>query len=303
MRTALALLAVVALAGEARADEDLVVAPKPYRLELAAAPAPAPAPAPVARDGDCCCAFPQDDCGWRFRVSIPVWVPLLRGSLASGDVKVQSRTSTYSDSDPISWLGDVDLADTVASLDFFYIGGIEARHGRWTIGFETEHADLDSTLDWNSSDASVDGSFAATIARGWIRYEVGRTGGACGPCVSWGPYVGGRYYSIDVDVESDTVDIHRKKSWFDPSVGLDAELLFRNGIRVHGAADVGGFFEDDTDLSWSATAEVVIPLSCRWEISLGWSWHDIVHKTGHGDDRFELDVMLAGPRLALSFWF
>ncbi len=256
-----------------------------------------PCGASVAAPGACRAADP-----WRFSLSLPVWVPSLRGSLASGDVEVDAGDTSDSWS-PLGWVEDVDLADTAGSLEFFFVGGFEARKGRWALGFELEHADLSASLDWKVSDDSVDGEFSATIGRLWARYEAGRHAlGGRGPTLAWGPLLGARFFAVSASAKGALVDFDRSAWWLEPTVGLHLSLCFRCGLVLRVTADVGGTVTR-ADLPWAATAELLWPLSRRWTVAAGWGWHDLRYDVGLATDRFALDLSLAGPRLALSYSF
>ncbi len=270
----------------------------------AAPPRPRPPLAPGWRDAmpapSCLVRRPSGGgCGaWRWTVNAPVWVPIVRGSLASGSVRVDA--GARSRSTPVDWVGEADLARTATELEFVFVGGLEVGKGRWSVGAEAEHASLGGSLDWKVSDAHIDGSLSATIARAWVRYEAGRhEGGPSGWCLSWGPTAGVRLYAVGFEARGEALDVDRSRTWIDPTLGLDASLRTPGRTTLRFAGDLGGV-ATGSNLSWYALAELRVPLARRWSISLGWAWHGIDFHAGRGNDRFDLDILLTGPRLALA---
>lgn len=240
--------------------------------------------------------------GWTWRASLPLWVPIVRGSLASGDVRVESGSRTRSTT-PWDWLGDVDVADTASGLEFFFVGGLEATHGRWSFGVEAEHAELGATLDWRVADGAVDGSLQGTIARAWARYAlICQPGAGCRPSFSIGPTLGARLYAIEASAKGNLVDFDRSKTWLEATLGVDAQATWRNGFGLRVAADVA-CPGTDSGTSWFAMAEASWRFSRRFSLSLGWAWHAIDFSRGRGPDLFDLDLLLSGPRMALTVTF
>ncbi len=247
------------------------------------------------------CGTPCAAPGWSWRASLPVWVPLVRGSVASGSVRVESGTRRRTL--PWDWLGDVDVADTTSELDFFFVGGLEARKGRLAVGFEVEHAALGATLDWRVQGSTVDGALEATIARAWARYEVfclpGQ--GRC-PTLSLAPTLGTRLYAVQARAQGDLVDFDRSMTWVDATLGFDAQISWRNGLALGVAADARAFGTGSGN-SWFAMAEGRWQFSRRLTLSLGWAWHAIEFSRGRGPGLFDLDLVLSGPRVALTLAF
>lgn len=306
LRLLAAGLAFVAVAPPARAagPVDGAGAPPaaPAQAVVSATGSAPAAPLPLREGCGCVRAEPTACCSrWEFTLSLPIWVPTVGGSLASGSTRVDAGdTSNWS---PLGWIDNVDVADTATSLEFFFLGGVEARRGRWTIGVEGEHADLAASLDWKVGSGEVDGELGATMARAYVRYEADRWRlGGCGPVLAWGPSVGARLYAVSAAIQGSLVDFDEDAVWLDPTVGLDASLTFRNGAQVRVSADLGGIVTG-SDLSWSAVAELRWPLSSHWTLAGGWGWHDIEFDTGPITDRFEIDLRLAGPRLSLGYRF
>jgi hypothetical protein len=172
---------------------------------------------------------------------------------------------------------------------------------------EVEHAELGGTLDFRIGDAAASAQLDATIGRAWIQYELGRKRWGCeGPVASWGAGIGARVYAIDASARVQSglggTSIDRSKVWIDPTIGFEGSLQWRNGTSLRVAADMGGFGVG-SDLSWFALAELSMPLGRRWDLTLGWAWHVIDFTRGVGDERLSFELLLSGPRLALTYTF
>ena len=241
-----------------------------------------------------CCRLPC----WDFEAEVPLWIPGVSGTLATGDVSVDTDGP----------LGDaVDgLFDVQSELRFAFVGALGVKHRRWRLTFDGFGAKLGAGITFRLSDGTiVDGSMQAVIARGRLAYELGRFPfvlGGCPACFTWAPYVGARYYSTSLDFtlqRGRTVD--SSENWWDPLVGVEMGLLWgRWGAR--GMADVGGFGVG-SDLSWWASLEVEYRFNTWFSLFGGYSWLGVDFQDGSGPGRYVWDITLSGPVLGFRFRF
>jgi hypothetical protein len=279
-----------AFAAEARADGGGFVpvrppSAEPLRFEVA----------PVASSrGPIACEVP---CGWRFEATIPIWVPNVTGTFASGDASIDG------DDEP-SGAGDLfdRFADATTSLELAFIGRFTARNGPWTLVADGLYASIGETIDWRIRDEDTEGDLSAGIARAYGVWQTRVPLGCdpCSPCLSVGPLVGVRGYYVDLEVDGASGEgVDRTKSWFDAIVGARADLAFAGGTTVSLIADVG---TGGSDLTWCVGVEVAIPIGRRWSLLLGWTHLDLDYHSEAGED-FDVDVRLSGPSLGITFRF
>jgi hypothetical protein len=131
-----------------------------------------------------------------------------------------------------------------------------------------------------------------------------REGGV--PGVALDVYGGGRYWSLDVDLDPrGQQSLRRSRDWVDPIVGarLIANLSERVFLVVGG--DVGGFGVS-SDLTWSALGL----LGYRFQMfgrdaAMLWGYRAVGddYSTGRGPQRFRWDVTMHGPVLGLDIRF
>lgn len=251
----------------------------------------------------CSCACPCDAQRWRWTLTLPVWIPSISGTFASGGVSAQGDRS------PPDLGGIVEnfLPDTASSLEFAFVGRVTAAKGPWSVTAEALYASVSETIDWVIRDTDTTGSLDAAIARVYGAWQTTRRLGCspCGPVLRYGPLVGARGYMIDLHVDrANGAEVDGDKTWIDPIVGVKADLTFRNGASIGVIADVGSAF-DGSHYSWSVSAELLWPLSRsgRWFILGGWTVLNVDYDVPLGRDGLEVHLHLSGPHLGISYRF
>lgn len=277
-------------------------------LAAAAAPAalagdPRPAPtwdgAPDAADRAAACAAPC----WQYAVTLPLWVPSISGTLASGDTEVETRRGARG----FGGFFEKLVPDATTSLEFAFMGRFEAARGPWHLYADGFYVALDETVDWTIRDEDTTGQLEAYVLRAFVAWQPTWALG-CGPCapvLAAGPLVGARGFSVDVHVDPvDGDGLDRGDAWVDPIVGLKADLTFGNGAVLSALADVGTSF-DGAHTSWSLALELAWPLDRRgrWFARAGWSMLDIEFEVGTGDRARGIDLHLTGPSVGFTYRF
>jgi hypothetical protein len=290
---ALVAAVVLSCAGEARAGDgagDRIPVRSSQNLRLDVVPA-APPRGPLA------CEVP---CGWRFEATIPVWIPSITGTFASGDATIDA------DNEPAG-VGDFfdKFIDSATELQLAFMGRFTARRGPWTLALDGLYASIGETIDWRIRDEDTEGDLGAAIARAYAAWQTRLPLGCdpCSPCLAVGPLVGARIFYADLEVDGASgEDVDRTKSWVDAIVGVRADLLFAGGTTFTLLADVGGS-PSGSELSWSVGLEVAVPLSRRWSLLFGWTLLDVDCDLGGGSNGFEMNVRLSGPSLGITYRF
>jgi hypothetical protein len=221
-------------------DAWIDVAP-PRDREWLERPSAPPVAAPCGGASACeapCASSPcaPDPCRWRFSFTIPLWVPSVSGTFASGDTRVHTGgwlSSSHGITDALDRL----VSDTSTSLEFFFMGRLEARRGPWTIEAEGYYASLTDTVDWKVRDEDASGTLDAAIVRVYGAWQESSPLGSCptSPVLAVGPLVGARWYDVSLSVDPATgSNVHASRSWIDPIVGVKADVRFCNGASWSG---------------------------------------------------------------------
>lgn len=323
------VLAVLGLAAaaDARADDgrspsaafDRAHATHPLPLDaapVAVLPLPLPWDAPseaaeadaVLTGGCGSCArasCPSRGCGdrWRLSLTLPIWIPSISGTFASGGV------SAHGDRSPPDLGGILEefLPDAATSLEFAFMGRVTVEKGPWSLMADGFYASVGETLDWKVRDADTTGSLDAAIVRVFGAWQTSRRLG-CGPCaptLRLGPLLGARGYMVDLHIDqANGEEVDGEKTWVDPIVGLKADLAFRNGASIDLVADVGAAF-DGTHYSWSVSAELTWPLGRggHWFVLGGWTILNVDHDVPLGSQDLEIHLHLSGPHVGFTYRF
>lgn len=235
---------------------------------------------------------------WDFEIAVPAWIPGVTGTFADGSVEVDGDGS----------VGEAvgDLFEDATELQFAFVGSVGVRHRRWRFLVDGFGANLGSTLTFRlTNGVVVDGEMGALIARARLAYEFdrrsfclfGRTA-----CLTGAAYAGTRYYHAGFEVDLPLgIHVDRTEDWWDPIVGVDAELQWdRWGVRVN--ADLGGFDVSSRYSVWVA-GELEYRFNSWFSILGGYALLDVDFHEGAGASRFTWNVRMHGPVLGLRFRF
>ena len=175
------------------------------------------------------------------------------------------------------------------------MGSLEANNGDWGFNFDGNYMNLDVTDD--DQRLSVNGHQAAytTIVLKRIhRY-------------AW-IYAVARYNDLGADLEcqdgctipaaprGSDADRSRSKGWFEPLVGLRAELPFNDKLDLTVSADVGGFGAG-SKISANFWPQLGIRIGGKSKAIIGYRVIYIDYESGTGADRFLYDVATFGPTI------
>lgn len=236
---------------------------------------------------------------WRIQFNTWVWVTAYDGSVGIGDRKADVDAS---------FTDIVDASDSILAFS----GRLEVGYGRWGGYIDGFYADLASDDETGPDGvADVDIEMKQTIVDFGVMYRLADwepTGaGAASPHnAALDLYAGGRYSSIEVDIDPARLSsLSGSEEWIDPIVG--ARLLVPVDKRWHLSVngDIGGFGVE-SDFTWSITSVLGydftlfdIPATAYGGYrAIGWDYSD-----GSGADEFEWDITVHGLLLGLSMRF
>ena len=106
----------------------------------------------------------------------------------------------------------------------------------------------------------------------------------------------------ELDFKRLGVAVDQSKTWVDPLVGvlLRTPEAHRIGFRVY--SEIGGF-GIGSDFAWQVFPVVVLRMTEKASIDLGYRWLDLDYTTGDGTDAFSYDVLSQGPVMGFTFRF
>jgi len=235
--------------------------------------------------------------GWaaprsRFELSMPVWVPGVTGTLATGTQEASTDGSFFD--------RFIRAKETISELQFAFVGRIEGTWKRWWGLVDAYAARIGTGIDWTNLGANTSVELEAFIGRAVVGYEAWRVPayGQGGACFTFTPYLGVRYVDIDLQINA-AAGSH---DWVDGIVGLEMRwwLAPRWNLRV--LADIGTGLGDGSDLCWTAAAEVHFRVARWFSLFVGYSVLSLDYDRDEGN-RFVVDVTLAGPQLGFTIHF
>lgn len=229
-------------------------------------------------------AGPASAEGWTFAVSPYLWLPGI-----STSTEIDGRTLD----------ADLSPSDAVASLDFAFMGAVEARNGRWGLILDTVYADLGAEEStpfgqlW--SEAEVDTRLSATTIYAGYRVAESEKG-------SVDLLAGARFYDLDMTL-SLAPGLREARSraisdtWVNPVLGVRGRYAFTERWFASGVADFGGFAGETS--SWQLFGSLGYQFNPNWSVQGGWRYLDIDHEINNSD----VGIALSGPILGVTFRF
>lgn len=198
---------------------------------------------------------------------------------------------------------EVGFDEILETLDFAFLGAIEARKGKWSLIADLQYFDVGAAAETpvaaQFSEATIDsrmvllGAYAtyAMVDRPGLRFDVG---------------AGLRYADATIDTQlvgqGATADrsFSSDASWVDGVIAARMNLQLDDRWRAIAFADVGGFgIGDSSDLTWQVAAGVGYRLSEKWS-AIGGYRHLTIERNFHGSD---ISVDVSGPFLGFQSSF
>ncbi|OSP55911.1 outer membrane protein [Pseudoruegeria sp. SK021] len=225
------------------------------------------------------------DSDWVYTVTPYVWVPSLNTNIGTAVGEITADSSSR---------------DTLDSLDFAFMGTINAQNGRWSVLADLIYADLSTSKDTPFGrlfeEAKVEVQLSAFS--GYVGYRVLEASQGSIDLLG-----GFRAYDLDMTLSlSPGTRPGRKTSltdnWVDPLVGARGAYAFNDRWSVEAGFDVGGT-DRDSNFTWQALATLGYEINEHWSARGGWRYLDI-EKSIDGQD---VTVELNGPVIGLAYRF
>jgi outer membrane receptor protein involved in Fe transport len=215
---------------------------------------------------------------WQFTLTPILWNASVSASLSDdnsgGELPITPEYSFFT----------LDNLDDYLSLKF------EARHGRYSILFDSLRARYADEIVRNITDINIgtELGFAELLAGYQLseKYRVELIGGV-------------RYSFLDVDMQFDPgPGTERSFNWTDPVIGLRYNHPLSDNWQLWLRADLGGF-DVSTQRMINATADVQYMFNDYVSMTVGYRYLQIDFK----EDDFLYDVNLKGAYLGLGIHF
>ena len=246
-------------------------------------------------------------CGRRafnLKLSLPIWVPGVSGTVGTGGIEVENRRRG------LAVLGAVGaLSETVSGLRFGFVGRIDFKWRRLRISTETFGAGLQFDSGFRRLDGvGVRTRITAAFVSFYAGYELGtlclRPGrGVCWP-LEYGVILAARWNKAKLTLTPQNLpSVSGSRSWLDPLVGgwLRLKWSHRGWIGVDG--NVGGGLTG-SELAWFVRLSLGYRINRCWSVWAGYTRFFVKYvKDGPSNDPFTFKVQFSGPNLNVTFHF
>ncbi len=264
-------------------------------------------------------AAPPPESGWEFSFTTYGWLPWI-----SGDIGVRGRSFGI-DVDPNTILHALDWSGIPAWFSY-----AEARNGPVSFFNDIVYSKLSGSGDFATTgprgaltlSGDVEADYAQTIIELGGTYEVWADGAPGSGRAAFDLLAGGRYWKQDVSVSADLsanldiggLEVSNERvfarsgsvDWIDPFVGgrLRKEILPGQSLMLRG--DVGGFGVG-SEFSWQVIAAYDVHLAAVNGVGidgyLGYRALSVDYSQGSGKSRYEMDALMHGPVMGVTFKF
>ncbi|MGE5295295.1 MAG: hypothetical protein ACM3VT_10750 [Solirubrobacterales bacterium] len=227
-----------------------------------------------------------DSDGWHLSVTPYFWF-----SGIEGDVKVRDAEVDV----------DVGFDKIWDALDFGAQVHIEAQKGRWGLLLDPTYLALsvdDESIDVVDAELEID----LWIVEFGGFYRIVDSLDRRGFPGALDVLLGGRYWSMETQLDIGPLSRESNDEWVDPFFGLRWTAQLTDKLLVLVRGDVGGFaiYEDASDFTWNVFAGPAMKLSKNMTLLVGYRALGIDRDEG---DNSKADLTLAGPEIGLQFQF
>ena len=229
----------------------------------------------------------QADKGWEYIGSFYGWFPGVTTTVETPVGTVEA---------------EVEFDEVIETLDFAFLGALEARKGRLALIGDVQYFDVSAETErapGSFAGAEVESQLVifsayatfALVDQDDLRFDVGgglryngtsvdarlvQTGGASGPT-----------FSDD-------------GGWTDVLLAARVQRQFNEKWYATGYADVGGFgIEDSSELTWQVSGGLGYRFNDKWSMVGGYRHYSVEH----GSDRVTATIEVSGPFLGFQAAF
>lgn len=193
---------------------------------------------------------------------------------------------------------DQSFGDVLDNLDFSFMGAVEVRRGKWMLWLDTIYLSL-------SQDGALQGP---NYSKANLDVEQTMVSMSAGYRVWEGPLLldalgGARYTRVRTDLTLapgllPQLNASHRGQWWDPLVGLRAQLPLGQGWSLVGYSDIGGF-DLGSRLTWQFLVGINYQFSQHLVARVGYRYL----YTDYDHDDYLYDMTISGPYLGLGIVF
>jgi opacity protein-like surface antigen len=238
-------------------------------------------------------AAAQETDKWQYEATIYLWLPSIDGSLK------YNLPGGGGDTLPI------DASDVLDSLNFTFMGALEARYNKWSFATDIIYLDMSNSKNTVISLGQVAVDVAAKLSlSGWMVSGIAGYDVVQSDRVRLAVIGGVRYFTLDADTglslsgPGDLLPpayLSTSTDLWDGIVGVRGAVMLNEHWYLPYYADIG---TGDSDLTWQLFGG--IGYMFNWgDIKLGYRYL----KYDQDDDKFLQDFEFYGPILGVGFRF
>ncbi|MDX2431711.1 MAG: hypothetical protein QNK35_12315 [Bacteroides sp.] len=243
-------------------------------------------------------------------IEIPLWVPGFSGSLAYGDIVIDTDNSGSGGDGGDGGDGDEGflkgLFDSATKLDYFMVGKVSYSTHKWFIMADLFGGQIDNSVNFTHNNLNLLKTrimlLTPRLAGGYQFLDRPLKQGKAGRLKSWSN-LGVRFYYAELEFTlPDPIepwDLHT--SWFDPFIGLALRYDIY-GFSLTSKFDVAFRGISSFDNWWSDT-NLRYRVGPRFSVEAGWMMHRIARQKDLLNQDLNINVRLNGPMAGLSFHF
>jgi hypothetical protein len=239
--------------------------------------------------------------GWEVVILPYLWALSLNGTVA-----VKGQKSDV----------DMTFGDILDNLNIAAMANLEVRKGRFGVFASPLYSQLedDASVETDTQPLNANVTVNMFILEFGVNYRFGpyalnSTAGAGSSSVTLRPFIGGRYTSLDGDInikDDGLPSYDGNQDWIDPVIGVHSQWDITRRWNVTLGGSIGGFGVG-TQFAWSALGLVGYRFnfskSVTGNVLLGYRALYQNYDTGTGSNYFEWDTTMYGPILGLSIGF
>jgi hypothetical protein len=223
-----------------------------------------------------------NDDGWRFTVAPYVW-----GAAINGDVGVHGVSTDV----------DVSFSDIVDHLDMTFMGQFEADKGKFGFVVNPVYLNL-SSYQKGRLGIRTKVDLESTIVDAFATWRA-----APGFDVLFGARYTEMSGKLRLSDATTTVSTNGSRNWTDAIFGFRFAHNFNDHWSISGRADVGGGPVGESDLTWSANAQIGYAFTQGFQAFAGYRYLDYDYKDGSASEQAVFDAHIAGPVVAVAWTF
>lgn len=231
--------------------------------------------------GDPCC-----NDGWTFSIAPYGWM-----AGTSGTVQIGDFSSNF----------HIPFSQVLENFDGGAEVHVEAGYGPFTLMFDPTYLKLKQDVGQDTNFFAGTMTTKLYLIDGGVFYQIAQNCFANGQSMSFELLGGGRYFSVNSDVDFDEgFSISSNEEYLAPIIGGRIKYFFTPQAHLWLRADVGGFGVDDVNNTWSSTLGLGYNINPNFEIGAAYRVLKIDVDASHNSN---INTYIYGPEVGFAFNF